>query len=123
LVEVGDEMLCETLPLSFPPAGRLVFPVAVHGFSLIFTDVVSFEVPPFLSGGEKVMVPVMPDVAVVPLSLPQLTDPFAVTVGMFLTAVDADALPPDKATTTVPEASASAAAPKMYLRKRTICSS
>jgi hypothetical protein len=59
LVEVGLEIDCLTLPFSFPPFFRLVA-VVVQGFSLMETVVVSGEVPPFLSGGLKVIVPVMP---------------------------------------------------------------
>jgi hypothetical protein len=115
LVELGLEMSSFTLPLSVPPAGRFVFPVIVQCFSLILTVVFSVDVPPFFSGGLKVIVPEIPELP----AEPQATEPFAVIVGF---GVDAPALPA-RPTTREPPASANAAAPKMYLRKRTICSS
>ena len=120
-LSVDDEFEMVWLSLPF----RILFafvgtfePAVVHFFSLILIVVVSGAVPPGTSGGLKVIVPAIP---VTPVeALPQSTVPVAVTVGMFLTDADALAAP---AARTVPVTSARAAAPKMYLRKRTIGSS
>jgi hypothetical protein len=118
-MDPGAEMVWTSLPFRILLAFVATLdPVVVHFFSLILIVVVSGAVPPFTSGGLKVMVPLIP-VTPVPI-LPQLTEPVAVSVGIFLTDADALAAP---AARTVPVTSARAAAPKMNLRKRTICSS